>query len=130
MKIHRTREDAAVSSVVGVILMVALTVILAAVLAQFVFDLASMLQPPIQAGVTIQEQPITDTTDTTDYELRVVLSKLSNADRIVVNHKSNSYPISEVGGHRTIEASKGELVTVVAELNGRKTVIRTYEVGR
>jgi flagellin-like protein len=47
-------EDRAVSPVIGVILMVAITVILAAVIGTFVLGLGSDLKTGVQAGATVQ----------------------------------------------------------------------------
>ena len=46
-----TKNDEAVSPVIGVILMVAITVILAAVIAMFVFGLAGTI-PPVDQNIT------------------------------------------------------------------------------
>ena len=55
-----TKNDEAVSPVIGVILMVAITVILAAVIAAFVFGMAGQMQKAKSVAATVSQQ----TTDT------------------------------------------------------------------
>ncbi|TYT61561.1 type IV pilin [Natrialba swarupiae] len=73
---HRHR-DRGVSPVVGVILVVAITVILAAVVAGFVLDIGSDIEEEVQAGVsiTIQHDP---------QYIDVEVTTLGNADHINV----------------------------------------------
>jgi len=54
MKYERKEEDA-VSPVIGVILMVAITVILAAVIAAFVFGMAGNIVKPRNVGATVRQ---------------------------------------------------------------------------
>ncbi|RQG90415.1 type IV pilin [Natrarchaeobius chitinivorans] len=65
----------AVSPVIGVILMVAITVILAAVIAAFVMDLGGSIGQEAQAGVSI-------TVDDEAEEVRVSVTSLGNADHV------------------------------------------------
>ena len=69
-------EDAGVSPVVGVILMVAVTVILAAVIGTFVLDLGGDVGQNAQAGVTFDEDSAN--------EVRVQLNSVQTADAIWV----------------------------------------------
>ena len=73
-----------VSPVIGVILMVAITVILAAVIGTFVLGFADQLQQNPQAVVTFDE-------DTAATELDVRLSAVQAADSIWVTADSGSY---------------------------------------
>ena len=132
------QHDTGVSSVVGVILMVALTVILAAVLGQFVFDLANILHPPIQAGATFQEDMSDTTTDPCDpyggepcYDVVVIASNLSNADYIEIRGGDpDRVQLDEVGDSQTLyDQPEGELLTVVGYQDGRSSVIQTYTIG-
>ncbi|WP_254531570.1 type IV pilin [Natrinema gelatinilyticum] len=54
-KLGGSADERAVSPVIGVILMVAITVILAAVIAAFVLDMGSNQSAPAQAGVTVNQ---------------------------------------------------------------------------
>jgi flagellin-like protein len=65
MRIFRRNEDA-VSPVIGVILMVAITVILAAVIAAFVFGLGGSQQAAPTASIVASNNP-----DTTAYDLKI-----------------------------------------------------------
>jgi len=69
-------DEDAVSPVVGVILMVAITVILAAVIGTFVLDLGGQVQQNAQAGVSFDE--------TEGVETEVQLNSIQNADHIFV----------------------------------------------
>jgi flagellin-like protein len=65
MRIFRRNEEA-VSPVIGVILMVAITVILAAVIAAFVFGLGGTQQAAPTASIVASNNP-----DTTAYDLKI-----------------------------------------------------------
>jgi len=67
MKIFRRNEDA-VSPVIGVILMVAITVILAAVIAAFVFGLGGSQQAAPTASIVAANNP--DTPDSADLKIQ------------------------------------------------------------
>jgi flagellin-like protein len=73
----KTSDREGVSPVIGVILMVAITVILAAVIGTFVLGFADQLEQNPQAVVTFDE-------DTADQELDVRLSAVQAADSIWV----------------------------------------------
>jgi len=59
--LFNTDEDRAVSPVIGVILMVAITVILAAVIGAFVLDLGSNQSSNAQAGLDVDESTTPNT---------------------------------------------------------------------
>jgi len=56
-KLVGNEEERAVSPVIGVILMVAITVILAAVIAAFVLDMGQSQESSVNAGVNVDESP-------------------------------------------------------------------------
>ncbi|MWV40637.1 type IV pilin N-terminal domain-containing protein [Natrialba sp. INN-245] len=74
-KLVGSEEERAVSPVIGVILMVAITVILAAVIAAFVLDLGGSVGQEAQAGVTIDVDESAD-------EIQVEVTSLGNADSV------------------------------------------------
>jgi flagellin-like protein len=74
--------DTGVSPVVGVILMVAVTVILAAVIGTFVLDLGGNVSQNAQAGVTFDEDVGTD--------VDVQLNSVQSADHIYVTSSEAS----------------------------------------
>lgn len=86
-KLVGTDEERAVSPVIGVILMVAITVILAAVIAAFVLDMGdSMGSEPVNAAASVDM-----TNNSTEAE--VSIDDIGNADGVVVVD-SNGTPIS------------------------------------
>ncbi|MWV40636.1 type IV pilin [Natrialba sp. INN-245] len=72
-----SNEERGVSPVVGVILVVAITIILAAVVAGFVFDIGNDIEEEVQAGISITVQQ-----DPQYIDLRV--TTLGNADHVNV----------------------------------------------
>jgi len=75
-KLVGSDDERAVSPVIGVILMVAITVILAAVIAAFVLDLGDSVGEEAQAGVTL------DVDETADGNITVGVTSLGNADYV------------------------------------------------
>jgi|GEM_PF-5441590 len=69
--------ERAVSSVLGVILMVAMTVIVAAVIGTVIVDVGEQVEDEAQAGVTLE-------TDDAHEELEVEITTLGNADFVVL----------------------------------------------
>jgi len=82
-------DEDAVSPVVGVILMVAITVILAAVIGTFVLDLGGQVQQNAQAGVSFDE--------TEGVETEVQLNSIQNADHIFVEADGVSVGVASTG---------------------------------
>ena len=76
-------DDEAVSPVIGVILMVAITVILAAVIGTFVLNLGSSVQTNVQAGATIDA-------DNTNDKISVTWTANQNAEYLNVTLTNNS----------------------------------------
>jgi flagellin-like protein len=77
MRNTETTQDDAVSPVIGVILMVAITVILAAVIGTFVLGLGEQVEQNARAGVNAD-------VDNDANEMTVSLTTLSNSDYVVV----------------------------------------------
>lgn len=71
-------DERAVSPVIGVILMVAITVILAAVIAAFVLDLGDSVDQEAQAGVTID-------VDSGEDEIQIEVTSLGNSDYVNIS---------------------------------------------
>jgi flagellin-like protein len=72
-----TKDDSAVSPVIGVILMVAITVILAAVIGTFVLGLGEQVEQNARAGVNADVDNSADT-------VTLSLTTLDNSDYVVV----------------------------------------------
>jgi flagellin-like protein len=87
-------NDRAVSPVIGVILMVAITVILAAVIGTFVLGLGDSVQQNVQAGATVEYDSSNDRVTTT-------FNSNQNADKVYVNvsrgSDTTSYLMTDVG---------------------------------
>jgi flagellin-like protein len=131
------RDERGVSPVIGVILMVAITVILAAVIASFVLGFGDQVSQSVQAGADVSEND--------DGTATVTWIQEGNADHLNVSAGGNSTDITQVGNTLTIQAGgdadAGEddyvnvgsggtyQVTVVAVgSGGTRTVIAQEEV--
>lgn len=153
MMIHK-QEQEGVSPVIGVILMVAITVIIAAVVANFVLDLGGTLSQDADATVNFAQE-IHDFQDE-EYEVTVTTQQLDNADYTYVQiaggaattidfvrqSSSSQAEIEENvpadqtdfamigGGDRVIvEGLEGdEDIQVMGGLNGEENQITAYSV--
>ncbi|WP_090379227.1 type IV pilin [Natronobacterium texcoconense] len=96
-----TEENRAVSPVIGVILMVAITVILAAVIATFVLGVGDDIQEDPQAGVSID--------DADETEVEVSVTSLGNADGVALVHPSNGSVIENDTTDLILEPEDGIL---------------------
>lgn len=127
--------DRAVSPVIGVILMVAITVILAAVIGTFVMGMGNNVQQNANAGVSFDE--------VNDSHVDVQLTSLGNVDEPgditvtasncdgVTNGTANQSSLSynNVGEILTAGAcSSGDKITVKANISGSTNVVATHEV--
>lgn len=150
-KLIGDESERAVSPVIGVILMVAITVILAAVIAAFVLDLGQSQSASAAAGV--------DFTENGD-EITTRLIQIDRADNIYVQVEDNggttfwiapngdenngdrtSSDAWSVGSSVTIDSQNPgnadlgstsvtgpiDSITVIGELDGQDTVIQTWE---
>lgn len=108
-KLVGSEDERAVSPVIGVILMVAITVILAAVIAAFVLDLGGSVGEEPQAGVNVES------TDGANYSVSV--TSMGNSDGIAVVNSSGQtvQTIEEDPAHIT---STGGEVEVSADADG------------
>jgi flagellin-like protein len=113
-------DDRAVSPVIGVILMVAITVILAAVIGTFVLGLGDSLESEVQAGVSVDG-------DSEDTSRTVTWSSQGTAEKIIVRGPSTDTNITSVGG--TASANNTGEYSAVAVDGDRQTVVRTFTVG-
>jgi flagellin-like protein len=108
-------EDRGVSPVIGVILMVAITVILAAVIATFVLGFGDSVQNNAQAGVTVE-----DNTSGGGYD--VTLTSLGPNTNSIQCSDDSDVNTSTVGD--TITCGSDANVVGVTE-DDTKTVVRT-----
>jgi len=80
---NTTPDDSAVSPVIGVILMVAITVILAAVIGTFVLGLGEQVEQNARAGVNAD-------VDATDQNVTLSVTTLDNSDYVLVRGISST----------------------------------------
>ncbi|MFC3959989.1 type IV pilin [Halovivax cerinus] len=122
-KLIGSDDERAVSPVIGVILMVAITVILAAVIATLVMDFGDSVQQEVNAGVTIED----------DGSGNVVVTWTSEgtADEIIVRGDCSGFgTISDVENTATASCSTDDVVTAVAvdNTNNVETQVDSHTV--
>lgn len=145
--IDKFNSERGVSPVIGVVLMVAVTVILASVLNQFVLSIPGVLSSPVQAGVTIDEQPMSGPDN--EYRVSVLLTNSQSVDGIIIqvdtenNIKDRCYDtrLTEVGQQEKIPKDNeevscptglspgDEIVLIGINSQGDRAVIQTHTVG-
>jgi flagellin-like protein len=132
-------NDRAVSPVIGVILMVAITVILAAVIGTFVLGLGDSVQQNAQAGVSFSQEA-TDTED--EFTVTITVNSVQRADSMeyrVFTADDDTSPQSkyttltpDAGTSVTVGSSDplepGDRVVVRATFQGNSNVISEYTV--
>lgn len=116
------KNDEAVSPVIAVILMVAITVILAAVLASFIFGMATDVRPAKTVAI-IAERPAADLIRVTNYGGANVADLTST--EIKVSNATKSYLDTSVG----IAVGDTVIVPVVSGENVRVMVTGTFSDG-
>lgn len=118
-----TTKDAerAVSPVIGVILMVAITVILAATVGAFLFGFGNNSEEEVQAGVTVTGQNSDNTTVT--WTSQGSATSITFSDDAVV---TGDAVLDVVGESTTIDTSGSGTFSVIAvnDDSGAETVIR------
>ena len=115
-KLIGNEEERAVSPVIGVILMVAITVILAAVIAAFVLDLGGSIGEEAQAGVNIE----IDGDDAT-----ATWTSQGNANEIKFQNDTTNTTINTVGDSETLEHNGSTVTAVAITEDGAETVVQT-----
>jgi flagellin-like protein len=149
-KVHSNETKKGVSPVIGVILMVAITVILAAVIGTFVLGFADQLDQNPQAVVTFDE-------DSSAGEMDVRLSAVQAADSVWVESDNDTATYAggvgnaggpgpgddtatqyllnrnDAGGVGTVvtvgSSADGDLIQVIGEVGGNDTVIQDQNFG-
>ena len=115
-------DERAVSPVIGVILMVAITVILAGVIATFVIDLGGETANNVNAGVKI--------TEASGGGQEITVTSMGNADSVEVRDSSGSSvtgsSMSSTGASTTVSATGS--YSVVAINSDAEAVIQTFEI--
>jgi len=123
IQLFKTADDErAVSPVIGVILMVAITVILAAVIGAFVLDLGQGQQGNVNAGVSVDKNPSAGT-------ITITVNDMGNANEISFKgDTSSTTTLNGVGdsGEIDVSGSSGSL-NIVASDGDNSNVIQTVE---
>lgn len=115
-------DNRGVSPVIGVILMVAITVIIAAVIGTFVLGFADNLNEPAQAGVEIVEE-----SDSTI----VRWTGSGNAESVEVLLNGTQVDTLDAVGDRTeLAVQEGETVSALAKVNANEegTIVKTQSI--
>ncbi|MDB2273011.1 type IV pilin N-terminal domain-containing protein [Halorubrum ezzemoulense] len=122
-------DDRAVSPVIGVILMVAITVILAAVIGTFVLGLGDQIGGSATAGVTVDGDNTTDVT--------ITLTNSGTAESVEVvgsdgtNRSAPGLPLRNTGASATLNDSNvgsGDFRVVAVGPDGERSVLRTVTI--
>jgi len=134
-KLIGSDKERAVSPVIGVILMVAITVILAAVIAAFVLDMGQGQSANAQAGIEFNNN--------SDKTVDVTVTSAGNADELRLEADGNCDSFTgDFSGGTNSDPSAGDsgqiecdspgtddTVRVIGVVDGSENVITTYENG-
>ena len=123
-------DDRAVSPVIGVILMVAITVILAAVIGTFVLGLGDQIGGSATAGVTVDGDNSTEVT--------ITLTNSGTAESVDVvgsdgtNVSASGLPLRNTGASVTLNSTDvdgtGDFRIVAIGPDGERSVLRTITI--
>lgn len=125
------KNDEAVSPVIGVILMVAITVILAAVIAAFVFGMTDNVQTQKTVGMTAQ---ISGDDITTTLVGGADLATLKNVTvkidgkNVAVNHNEDEYGTGIISGDN-VTFHAGDVITVTDKNSGQLVIAGKFSDG-
>ena len=123
-KLFGDEDERAVSPVIGVILMVAITVILAAVIAAFVLDLGQDTSAGPSAGVTFDDdgENVTVQFNTDDRTEGEVFVHCGGVDGELTDVDAED----ELSIGESTECESGQDITVGAEFDGEEGVVATH----
>lgn len=123
------KRNQGVSSIVGVILMVTLAIILAALISQFATELTEILPQPIQAGLSFTESY---DPSNGEYDVSIVWTQEGTVEEIhAIKPDGSTTPVmTNIGEDITVVADEGETIRIIGTLeDGTEGVIQSYEVG-
>ncbi|WP_455448151.1 type IV pilin [Natrinema thermotolerans] len=129
-KLIGSDDQRAVSPVIGVILMVAITVILAAVIAAFVLDLGQGQSANPQAGLSFDHNP---NSDNTNGYVNITVNSVERADSLSVDCGSNDVDslTAEAGGSLSVDLDKNSCnsnsIQVIGSYDGSEAVVADYD---
>ncbi|MDS0476049.1 type IV pilin N-terminal domain-containing protein [Natrinema sp. 1APR25-10V2] len=125
-KLVGTDDERAVSPVIGVILMVAITVILAAVIAAFVLDMGQGQSANAQAGIQF---------DQGSNSVDVTVNSVERADSLDIQQAGCQQGTSDnvtalgtsAGATKTVHCNESGTIQVIGTYDGSENVITTYD---
>jgi flagellin-like protein len=126
---HAHEDDRAVSAVIGVILMVAITVVMAAVIGTFVLDLGQNVQSNPQAGVNFEQGDLDGQADGPD--VGITVNSVQRADSIEYSCAGGSWqPLSASAGASATcnDLAAGDEVVVRATFDGNSAIVQRTSV--
>jgi len=125
----RRMDEKGVSPVIGVILMVAITVILAAVIASFVFGMGSSVKRTYNVAFTATKVNTTTISITFQGGPDVAYVSQCNVTKNNDAVTEVSWTNSDIGKTKTVSVTSGDVVNVVCTFNdGTKQVVMSYTV--
>jgi len=119
------KDDSAVSPVIGVILMVAITVILAAVIGTFVLGLGENVEENAQAGVNFDY-------DSANEEVVINVVDPGNVDALYVSYQNNSSGTQEIDANAGTRFTVTEIteadgsIDILGEVSGSNTTVQSW----
>jgi len=131
-KLVGDEDERAVSPVIGVILMVAITVILAAVIAAFVLDIGSGGNP-VQASFSVDQ-------DTSDENTTITVTNAANIDSVRLGGCADADDIFgddlRVGNSVSTadddfdldDCSTGDTVNIVGSVGGSESIVQSFDM--
>jgi len=125
----REGDDRGVSAVIGVVVMVAVTVVMAAVVGTFVPDLGGGVDANPQVGVTFEEGDLDGDGD--DPDVGVTLNSAQRADDVEYRCAGGAWQSMsvDVGTTETCEdLTAGEAVVVRATYDGNTAIVQRTTV--
>jgi len=126
----KKNRNKGVSPIVGVILMVVLAILLAALISQFSLELEDILEPPVTAGVNIQESY---NVQDDSFEVKIVWSSGGTVDTIhaIEPDGSRTASMTEVGDDIRVDSvSEGDQIRIIGTVDsGEQGVLQEYTVG-
>ena len=123
-KLIGSKDERAVSPVIGVILMVAITVILAAVIAAFVLDIGDAGEP-VQANIDVDTG-----TDNGDFEVTLTVTDATNVDEFRMGDGEcdsgfdGVEDLEQVGDSvSSTECEEDQTLIIVGEVDGSEQIV-------
>lgn len=124
-------NDDAVSPVVAVVLMVAVTVIIAAILLYFGFDFTNILGGASPDAAVAIDEKLNTTNNGSYYDVIFTYNRDINSDKVLIrdSEAGAGANLSRTGSVAELVKPKGSTLVVIAVKDGERRVLYTHEVG-